>query len=241
MKYLLTLILLLAALNSGFSQTLPSVWRIPYTTALLQFNVVFEFCADGRVTVMQTGTGTLPNCKVCNWWRFGNEIFIRSLLSEMTATINESNPAQPYLQNIQLTAANDIMFFYPANTQPNAFLYPVSLAQLAAYKQIAGCPVVPQCTLTNWSSVSAVDEPQPKKSDLLISPNPVRDQLRIQRAEGAAPPLKLQLTDSNGRVVLHSDTPLMPLVWDTSHLQNGLYFLQVIYPHGIITHKVSKI
>lgn len=241
MKYLPTLILLLAALNAGFSQTLPSIWRLPYTTGFLQFNVVFEFCADGRVTVMQTGPGTLPSCQVCDWWRFGDEIFIKSTLSEMTATINESNPDQPFLQNIQLTQTNDILLLYPANTQPDAFFYPVSLAQLAAYKQIAGCPVVPPCTLTDWSSVSAVGELQTKAPDLLVSPNPVQDQLYIQLPEGAAQPLKFQLTDSNGRVVLHSDTPQMPLTLDMSHLSNGLYCLQAIYHQGIITQSILKI
>ncbi|MBN8683913.1 MAG: T9SS type A sorting domain-containing protein [Chitinophagales bacterium] len=221
--------------NQTFS-SLPSIWRIPYTTALLQFNVVFEFCADGRVTVIQTGPGTLPSCKVCNWWRFGNELLIKSLLSEMTATINESNPAQPFLQNIQLTLNNDILFFYPANTQPNAFLYPVSLTQLAAYKQIGGCPVVPQCPLVNWNTVGTNE---PITPTLLLVPNPAQNQVEIQLDDNFPPPLRICLTDVSGRVLLQT-SPNTNII-DISGLDAGLYFIRVFWEEGIATKKLIKL
>lgn len=240
MKYPLTLILLLAALHTGFSQTLPSIWRIPYTTGFLQFNVIFEFCADGRVTVIQTGPGTLPNCKVCDWWRFGDEIFIKSLLSEMTATINQSNPAQPFLQNIQLTQTNDILLLYPANTQPDAFFYPVSLAQLAAYKQIGNCPVVPQCTLTNWSTVSSATEPNNAAVSFSVNPNPTNHEIHISMDKRLDTPINIRLMDNLGKDVIVSALD-DEITLDVSFLPNGMYFLVAAGDNITIIKKIIKI
>jgi len=238
MKHILTFILLLASLTVGSSQSLPSIWRIPYTSALLQFNVVFEFCADGRVTIIQTGPGTLPNCKVGNWWRFGDELLIKSILSEMTAVINQSNPAQPFLQNIQLTPANDILLLYPANTQPNAFFYPVSLAQLAAYKQIGGCPVVPQCPLVNWSTSPTAEQ---RETTLIakVAPNPVQDQVNISFSESSSLPLRINITDVSGKLLFQVNPAVFTTV-DVSALSSGVYFIHIYWQQTSISQRLIK-
>jgi hypothetical protein len=239
MKYILTVVILVANISFGISQSLPSIWRIPYSNGLLQFNVVFEFCADGRVTVIQTGPGTLPTCKVANWWRFGNELLVKSILSEMTCIINESNPTQPFLQNIQLTASNDILPLYPANTQPDAFLYAVSIAQLAAYKQIGGCPVVPQCTLVNWSTTST-NEQETVENEVKVVPNPAHEQVSIYMSEHGTLPSCILLTNAVGELIF-KPIPSTFLTLEIINLPLGMYFIHFYWEDRTYAHRLIKI
>ena len=239
MKYVFTVIILVANISFGISQSLPSIWRIPYTNAL-QFNVVFEFCADGRVTVIQTGPGTLPSCKIANWWRFGNELLIKSILSEMTCIINESNPTQPFLQNIQLTANNDILLVYPANTQPDAFLYAVSLEQLTAYKQIGRCPVVPQCTLVNWSTTTATDEQEVLENEVKVVPNPAHEQVSIYISEHGTLPSYILFTNAVGELI-SKPIPSSFLTLDITDLPSGMYFIHFYWKDRTYAYRLIKI
>lgn len=239
MKYVLTIILLIANFSLGISQSLPSIWQIPYTNGLLQFNVVFEFCADGRVTVIQTGPGTLPTCKTANWWRFGNELLVKSILSEMTCIINESNPIQPFLQNIQLTTSNDILPLYPTNTQPDAFLYAVSLAQLSAYKQIGGCPVVPQCTLVNWST-TATYEQEAVENEVKVVPNPAHEQVSIYISEHGSLPSYILFRNAVGQEITRP-APSNFLTLDIIDLPLGIYFIQFFWEDRVHVQCLLKI
>jgi hypothetical protein len=74
-------------------------------------------------------------------------------------------------------------------------------------------------------------------NDLVVYPNPVKDQLKIA-TNGSINILNVVLTDLEGREVLHSDYNELEI--NVSSLQNGVYLAIVKTDKGIFTQKIIK-
>ncbi len=74
-------------------------------------------------------------------------------------------------------------------------------------------------------------------NDLVLYPNPVMDQLKIQN-NGSSNILNVVLTDLEGREVLHSDYNELEL--NVNSLQNGVYLATVTTDKGTFTQKIIK-
>jgi hypothetical protein len=78
------------------------------------------------------------------------------------------------------------------------------------------------------------------KSDLLIYPNPVVDQLTISLQNTTTEVNKLIIYNSLGQLVLENQFTQNEISIPVSHLANGVYFLRVDHGDGVEQVKFVK-
>lgn len=104
--------------------------------------------------------------------------------------------------------------------------------QLTTCNQNMACDTLTQ-QITAGTSVYAANN---SADNIILFPNPVKDQLNIQ---GINQPLTFEIYDLTGRMHLE-ETNIQSNVIDVSSLQNGIYFIKISIDNESVVRKIVK-